>query len=262
MVLRPPWPLPAILVWVVCWLVFLACQRVGLSGPLSLAAASVPGLLLSLLATRWWRRTMVAAGFPLAMVASGAAVVPAWAWLVLLVIVLLMYPVKAWRDAPLFPTPPGALRALPELLPLSPQAAVLDAGCGLGHGLRALRAAYPQARFTGIEWSWPLRAWCGLRCPWAHVRHGDIWRETWQPYALVYLFQRPESMPRAVAKAQADMQSGSWMVSLEFEARELHPDGVLQLADGRPVWAYRLPFRSRPAAHPDVVPSRLTTSES
>ena len=189
------------------------------------------------------------------MVVSGAAVVPAWLWPVLVLVVLLVYPIKAWRDAPLFPTPPGALRALPTLLSLAPGAAVLDAGCGLGHGLQALHAAYPQARLTGIESSWPLRAWCGLWCSWAHVRHGDIWRESWQPYALVYLFQRPESMPRAVAKARSDMQAGSWLVSLEFEARALHPDGELQLADGRVVWLYQLPFRSRSATQADGVTS-------
>lgn len=245
MALRLPWPLPAILAWALCWLVFDAGQRLGWSGASALLAATLLGLLLSLAATSWWRRIILAAGFPLAVVASGAAVVPGWIWLVLLLAVLLVYPFKAWRDAPLFPTPPNALRDLPLQLPLPSRAAVLDAGCGLGQGLQALRAAYPQARLTGIEWSWPLRWWCGLRCPWAQVRHGDIWRAPWQAYDLVYLFQRPESMPRAVAKARADMQDGAWLVSLEFEATQLHPDVQLQLPDGRPVWAYRLPFRLR-----------------
>jgi hypothetical protein len=175
-------------------------------------------------------------------------VVPGWAWLVLMLAALLVYPVKAWRDAPVFPTPAHALAGLPLLLALPPHAAVLDAGCGLGHGLRALRAAFPQAQLHGIEWSWPLRAWCGLRCPWAQVRHGDIWQVPWQPYALVYLFQRPESMARAVAKARKDMAAGSWLVSLEFDARELQADHVLQLPDGRPVWVYRQPFRASDVA--------------
>lgn len=255
MALRVRWPLPAVLAWFACWLVFLASQRLGWSTSSALVAATLAGLLLSLATSRWWRQAIVAAGFPLAMVVSGAAVVPLWVWPLLVLVVLLFYPIKAWRDAPLFPTPRGALRDLPTQLPLPAQAAVLDAGCGLGHGLRALRGAYPEAQCTGIEWSWPLRAWAGLWCPWARVRRGDIWQEPWQPYALVYLFQRPESMPRAVSKSQADMRPGSWLVSMEFEARELHPDGELLLADGRVVWLYRLPFRSRSAVQPDVVTS-------
>jgi len=243
---RLPWPVPAVLAWGLCWIVrWLGVQAIGLTPAMALVPAILTGLLLSLAAGNWWRRVIVAAGFPLTLVASGAAVVPDWAWLVLLLAALLVYPVKAWRDAPFFPTPLDALAGLPAAVALQPHVAVLDAGCGLGHGLRALRAAYPQARLHGIEWSWPLRLWCGLRCPWAQVRHGDIWLAPWQPYGMVYLFQRPESMPRAVAKAGAEMAAGSWLVSLEFEAGELDPDHMLQLADGRPVWAYRLPFRRR-----------------
>lgn len=245
MVRRLPWPLPAVLVWALCWLAYRLGEALGLAPAAALVLAALAGLLLGLAAGSWWRRIIVAAGFPLALLASGAAVVPGWAWLVLLLAALMLYPVKAWRDAPLFPTPPRALAGLPARVALPPDAAVLDAGCGLGHGLRALRAAYPQARLHGIEWSWPLRFVCALRCPWAQVRHGDIWQRSWKPYALVYLFQRPESMPRAVGKAGAEMAPGSWLVSLEFEARELHPDHVLELSDGRPVWVYRLPLRAR-----------------
>ncbi|MGM9526190.1 MAG: hypothetical protein ACI3U1_07975, partial [Peptococcaceae bacterium] len=46
-------------------------------------------------------------------------------------------------------------------------ASVLDAGCGVGDGLKALRRAWPQTRIHGVEWSWPLRWLCALRCPWA-----------------------------------------------------------------------------------------------
>ena len=244
---RLPWPLPAVLVWALCWLVYRLGERMGLAPAPALLLAALTGLLLSLAATRWWRRIIVAAGFPVAVFVSGAAIVPGWAWLVLLLAALLVYPVKAWRDAPLFPTPADALAGLPARVRLPPDAAVLDAGCGLGHGLRALRAAYPQARLHGIEWSWPLRIACALRCPWAQVRHGDIWQRPWRPYVLVYLFQRPESMPRAVAKASAEMVPGSWLVSLEFEALDMHPDHRLDLPDGRPVWIYRLPLRPRGA---------------
>lgn len=242
---RLPWPLPAILAWGACWLVFRLGDKLGLAPVSALVLATLFGLLLSLAFASWWRRIIIATGFPLALFASGAAVVPGWVWLVLMLAALLVYPVKAWRDAPLFPTPSEALAGLPPLLALPQDAAVLDAGCGLGHGLRALRTAFPQAQLHGIEWSWPLRAWCGLSCPWAQVRHGDIWQASWRPYTLVYLFQRPESMPRAVAKAGADMAPGSWLVSLEFEALELQADHVLRLPDGRPVWAYRLPFQPR-----------------
>ena len=83
------------------------------------------------------------------------------------------------------------------------------------------------------------------RCRFARVRRGDIWAASWSPYRMVYLFQRPETMPRAVEKAARDLAPGAWMASLEFEARDLEPQQVLRCPDGRPVWLYQAPFERR-----------------
>lgn len=234
------WPLPALLAWGAAWALFSVLQRWGMSGIAALLLATAGSAACSLLGATWWRRALIAVGFPLSLALSGVVTLPAWAWLLPLALLLLVYPLNAWRDAPLFPTPPRALQGLAAAIPLPDGALVLDAGCGLGHGLQALRLAYPQARLHGLEWSWPLRAVCALRCPWARVRQGDIWRADWSPYALVYLFQRPESMARALAKAQAQMQPGSWLVSLEFEVPGVVATGRLQAPDGRAVWLYRM----------------------
>jgi SAM-dependent methyltransferase len=248
MLARLRWPLPALLAWGLAWLIYEGLQRAGQSALAALAWACAVGVGLSLLGDTWWRRAMLGLGFPLSLALSGAANLPAWAWLLPLVLLLLIYPLNAWRDAPLFPTPAHALRDLAVQAPLPSAARVLDAGCGLGDGLKALREAYPAAQLSGLEFSWPLVALCALRCPWARVRRGDIWRADWQSYDLVYLFQRPESMPRAVAKAQAELKPGCWLVSLEFEATALHAHAVLQAPDGRPVWAYQMPFQVRAVA--------------
>lgn len=244
---RLPWPIPALLVWSAAWGLYWLMGQAGMPAPVPLVLAAAAGVLLSLAGNSWWRRAIIAGGFPVSLALSGASALPAWGWLLLLLSLVLVYPLNAWRDAPLFPTPAKALRALEKNAPLAAGAMVLDAGCGLGHGLCALRDAYPQAQLHGIEWSWPLRALCALRCPWARVRQGDIWRADWSPYALVYLFQRPESMARAVVKASADMRPGSWLVSLEFEARQLLAEAVLTVPDGRPLWLYRVPFVMRKA---------------
>ena len=120
---------------------------------------------------------------------------------------------------------------------------MLDAGCGLGDGLRALRQAYPLARLDGLERSWPLRWLCALRCPWARVRQGDIWLADWSSSQLVYLFQRPESMTRALVKA-GEMAPGSWLVSLEFPLPGVAPQAQWPVREGgRMVWVYCLPLR-------------------
>ncbi len=240
--MRLPWPAPALIAWAGAWA--LHALLLPRAGPLAaLLAGCALGTLASLWGTRWWRRVLIALGFPLSLALTGAAALPAWAWLIPLLLLLAVYPLNAWRDAPLFPTPAGALQGLETLAPLPPEARVLDAGCGLGDGLRALRQAYPQARLDGLERSWPLRWLCALRCPWARVRQGDIWLADWSSYQLVYLFQRPESMTRALVKA-GEMAPGSWLVSLEFPLPGVAPQAQWPVREGgRMVWVYCLPLR-------------------
>jgi hypothetical protein len=240
------WPLPALAAWAAAWVLYLAMLAVAAPTGLALALAAALGAVLSLFGATRWRRIFIAAGFPLSLAASGlAGAAPAWAWLLPLVALVVMYPLKTWSDAPLFPTPAGALQGLARLVPLAPHAQVLDAGCGLGAGLRELHREYPAARLAGLEWSWPLRFACALRCRYARVRRADLWRADWSAQDLVYLFQRPESMPRAVEKAARELRPGAWLASLEFEATALRPAARLQVPDGKPVWLYRAPFESR-----------------
>lgn len=248
---RLPWPLPALAVWALAWVCFRALTGLAAPAWLGLLAGSAVGLGLGLGAGSRLRAGVVAAGFPLSLLGSGmGAVLPAWAWLLPLALLWLLYPRRAWRDAPLFPTPAGALDTLARQLPLAPGARVLDAGCGLGHGLRALHRAYPQARLEGVEWSWPLALIARIACPRASVRRGDLWAQSWAGIDLVYLFQRPESMARALAKAQAEMQPGGWLASLEFEVAGVVAQGVHRCPDGRALWLYRVPPRASSGGGP------------
>lgn len=236
------WPLPALLAWAGTWALYRLLLAPNLPLLPAVGLATAAGVIASTMANTFWRRLAVGIGFPLSLLLSGSVSLPAWAWLLPFALILLIYPMNAWRDAPLFPTPAQALTELPKHAPLPDGAAILDAGCGLGHGLSALRMAYPQAKFFGIEWSWPLRAAAALRCPWAKISQGDIWQADWRAYDMVYLFQRPESMPRAVAKAQAELKPGAWLVSLEFLAEAWQPQAMVQTVEGKPVWIYQAPF--------------------
>jgi hypothetical protein len=240
------WPLPALLAWSLAWAAHAGMLALGASAWLAAGAGCASGALLSALAATRWRRLIVTAGFPVSLAGvTFAGALPGWAWLAPMALLVLFYPLRSWRDAPFFPTPRGALDDLTQAAPLAPGARIVDLGCGLGDGLRALRRAYPHAAICGIEWSWLLRLLCALRCRDAVVMRADIWRVDWSGYELVYLFQRPESMARAVVKARADLRAGSWLASLEFEAPGLRPQCVLEGAGGRCVWLYRAPFVAR-----------------
>ena len=236
------WPFLALLAWAACWAAFAALRSQGTPLAVAVALAALLGAAIAVSGSTPWRRLFIAAGFPFSLALSGAAGgLPAWAWLAPLAALAIVYPVGAWRDAPLFPTPRGALRGLAAQLALPVEGRFLDAGCGLGDALIELRREFPRAALSGIEWSWPLRLACALRCRFATVRRADMWAADWSRFDLVYVFQRPESMERVIAKASRELRPGAWLASLEFEVGSRRPTWVFVCADGRPLWLYRMP---------------------
>ena len=252
------WPLPALLAWALAWAAFAALRQLGATPWLALLLGTLIGVVSSLRGNTPWRRILLAAGFPVSMALHAAMQAPlsadaqhslsfpAWAWLLPAALLLLLYPARSWRDAPMFPTPRGALSGLNGTLQLPVGSIqILDAGCGLGDGLRELHREYPNAQLTGLEWSWPLRWACAGRAPYAKVQRADMWAADWSSYGFVYLFQRPESLPRAVEKASREMRQGAWMGSLEFKASGLVPQAIHHCADGRSLWLYQVPFKAK-----------------
>ena len=105
------WPLPALLAWSLAWVLFIALRAVGAPPMVAIAVGAATGAACSLLGGTPWRRVFIATGFPLSLAASGlAGTVPAWGWLLPLALLALVYPLNAWRDAQLFPTPAGSLQ--------------------------------------------------------------------------------------------------------------------------------------------------------
>lgn len=235
---RLPWPLPALGAWALGWLLWVALGAAGAAPAAAFGLALGATTLAALRCHGRWRQAIAAAGFPLSALVLGAAgALPPWVWLLALLPVLAIYPMRAWRDAPLFPTPHAALVGLDAVV--DQPARVHDAGCGLGHGLAALQRLWPQAALSGSEWS-PLLAWATRwRCRRAEVRRGDMWAVPWDGYDLVYLFQRPESMARAHTKAARELAPGAWLVSLEFAVPGVAPVACLQGGGRKPLWVYQ-----------------------
>lgn len=236
-----PWPLPALLAWATGWLVAWVCLRAALPAGIALVAGTLAAGLLALLNDRIWRRAIAAAGFPVSqgLLLGLGAVVDASAWLLALLPLLALYPLRAWRDAPFFPTPATALAGLDEVIRPAP-ARVLDVGCGVGHGLQALARLWPAASLHGVEWSAPMAWLARRRVPRADIARGDMWARSWAGHDLVYVFQRPETMARAWAKARAELSEGAWFASLEFPVPGETPQAVVDAGVGRPVHVYRV----------------------
>jgi SAM-dependent methyltransferase len=236
-VARMHWPLPALLAWACGWAAWALGSLLGAPPWPAFGAGLLAGTGVAACGAGRWRQGIAAAGFPLSALALGAATLPPWLWLLPMLLLLGIYPLRAWRDAPFFPTPPLALAGLAGVV--GTPARVLDAGCGLGHGLGALQQLWPGAELHGVEWSRALAWWAARRCRFAYVRRADMWAAPWAGFDLVYLFQRPESMARAHAKAARELAPGAWLVSLEFAVPGQEAWACLRSPGRRPVWVYR-----------------------
>ena len=241
-----PWPWPALLAWFCAWAVYQSFFRLGMDPWLNLSLSSLTGGLWACLMTSVWRRWLILMGFPLswcliALQSQGPLL--AWAWLVPALLLGALYPVRVWSGAPIFPTPEKALQGLSQAAPLAFGARILDAGSGLGDGLKALSQEYPQARLLGCEWSLLLARISRWRVPQAEIINADLWQQDWSLFQMVYLFQRPENMARAGIKAVQEMRPGAFLVSLEFECECLntHCIAKLETVEGKPVWVYQAP---------------------
>ena len=125
----PPWPAPALIGWGLSWAVFRWLLQSGMSPGIASPIAAMVGLAISPMGRSWWRKLAIAGGFPVSLavtVLGTQSDLAAWVWLLPLALLLLVYPINTWADAPLFPTPRKALIGLRAIIRLDQNARVLD----------------------------------------------------------------------------------------------------------------------------------------
>lgn len=162
---------------------------------------------------------------------------PAWIYLVLFVLLLLVFRNSAIGRIPLYLTNRRTHAALARLLPDRPLSFV-DLGCGLGGVVMQLGRLRPDGRFLGIE-SAPLpfvASWLRHRLFGTvntMVDYGDFWHRSLAPFDVVYCFLSPVPMGALYRKARAEMRPGSLLISNSFAVPDVPPDRVVEVDDGR-----------------------------
>src|SRR5690606_8899140 len=185
---------------------------------------------------RWWIPIQMV--LPPAAALASMAAVPAWVPLALFVLLTLVFWNSARSRVPLYLTNRTTELALASLVPPKPGAKVLDIGHGLGAAVMALARIRPDIQAEGIEnapipfaLSWARNLVAGPRN--ARLIYGDFWRRSLAGYDLVYAFLSPAPMSALYAKAKAEMDAGSVLVSNTFAVDGIEPDEVPVLDDAR-----------------------------
>jgi hypothetical protein len=170
-----------------------------------------------------------------------ASDVPGWAWGVCFGLGWLVFPRMDTGSAPLWRSPKEIGVSLGLALASEQWATktALDAGCGLGDGVLALRTALPAARVDGVESAWIPWLMARSRCG-AGIDRADMWNVSWSGYGLVYLFLRPEAMERAKNKCAMELDGGALVASLDFEFEGVGPWLALEPKEGRILRLYKV----------------------
>jgi len=209
------------------------------------------GLIAFLLARRfrsplWWQAIHLAfAPFLYLALAwqKAAAVSPLW-FLAAFLLTWLVFRSAATGRIPLYLSNEHTARQLAALLPEN--AALLDAGAGIGSLLSPLASLRPDLALQGVE-NAPLPWLIGKirflrhgssRFNW---RWGNFWTHSFAPYAAVYCFLSPAPMARLWEKACREMQPGSLFISKAFPV----PDAAGEILAGDnavdTLYLYRIP---------------------
>jgi hypothetical protein len=213
-----------------------------------LAAALLQGLFAMLIGWRlglavWWRPMLLL--FPLALLCAAALGLPSWLYLLIFTALLAVYWSTFRTQVPYYPSGPAVWQAVAALLPQGRAARAVDIGSGLGGMTLHLARARPDCDCVGIElaplpwlWSWLRASLGGSR---ARFLRGDYHSLDFSRFDLVFAYLSPAAMDALMRKCQAEMKSGSLLVSYEFSHSACEPVKTILTTEGRPplyIWVF------------------------
>jgi SAM-dependent methyltransferase len=171
---------------------------------------------------------------------------PAWVYLAAFLLLVLFYWSTFRTRVPLYLSDRKAWYAVATLLPEARAFRFVDLGSGLGDVPFYLESRFPQGRFYGTEIApapWlisRLRAW--FRRSQVRFMRRDYVSLNLADFDVVFAFLSPAAMPALWQQAQAQMRSGSLLVSLSFTVDARQPDLRVALAEGarHTLYAWRM----------------------
>jgi len=198
------------------------------------AIAALSGWLLRLAV--WW--AIVQFGFPFAIAGALWLALPAYVWLGLFLLTLAVFWNSFRGGVPLYLSNGTAWRAIDQMLPQTPGVRFIDLGGGIGGTALYLAGRHPDGNFVSVESapipcviSWIRKVISGR--PNVQIVYGDIWKQSLEPFDVVYAFLSPQPMADLYSKARAEMRPGAVFISNSFDVPGQVADQTVELDDAR-----------------------------
>ncbi len=224
----------------------LAAQLLGASVAMTvwqLHPAPLPGIIalqavVAAVASRllgqpgWW------IPIHLAFIPAAAAMmwlqVPAWIYLLLVLLMALIFWGTVKGDVPLFLSSEAVADALETIVTQEKANTFIDLGAGTGSVVVPLAERKPRMTIEAWEHApvpWAICAWRCQELSNALVYRLSFWECDLSIFDVVFAFLSPAVMPRLGIKALREMRPGALLVSSSFPIPDWEPESVVELED-------------------------------
>lgn len=207
----------------------------GLSASVAVAPIWIAPPLTVLLALALGARGLVLAVYALfwpLLVGLASLALPAWAWALAALALFAVCRHAMTERVPLFLSSRAAVDALADSVPQGVRFA--DLGAGTGSVVVPLARRRPDLTVIGVEsaWlPWLLCRWRGRDLDNLRVRYGDIWKQDWHGFDVVYVYLSPAPMSRVWARFRKDAPADGCLISNTFSVDGAPPDRTVPLDD-------------------------------
>ncbi len=192
----------------------------------------------------WWRWIHLC--FPIAIWGMSNWHVPNEFYLAGFVVSLSLFWTTFRSQVPFFPSRPAVWKQVVKLMPMDKSLRLIDIGSGLGDMPMYVAKMRPECHIEGIEIAplpWLVSFVRGkIRRSSAIFKLGDYRTLDFSGYDMIFAYLSPAAMLALWEKANQEMKSGSFLISLEFEIPGANPSMRIAGSEHSPmIYVWRLP---------------------
>lgn len=205
----------------------------------SVAIGVVASLLSRLAGQPWWWRFIHLLFAPMAWMVSQMDIDPGW-FLLGFALLWLVYRGVVIERVPLYLSGVAAIDVVAETIETRQPKRFVDLGAGIGSLIVPLAKAFPECRFTGVEFSpmsWLIGHWRTRHLPNVSWRYANLWSVDLGEFDMVYAFLSPAPMSDLGRKFDAEMPPGGALISNSFALTDRLAD-TERVAGGKTLYFY------------------------
>lgn len=166
---------------------------------------------------------------------------PAWTYLLIFLLLLLLFWGTVNGDVPLFLSSTTVVSALKNILNQENPTNFVDLGVGLGSVVYPLAIAFPAMPIVGLEKAPLPWLWAKFRCKKqtnVTIRYESLWQSHLSEYAIAFAFLSPPVMEALGQKLKQEMRTGSLFISSSFPVPDWQAEKTIVLNDRQKTCLY------------------------